>query len=224
MQREPDGGRKSRITDLIDETITPRPRHADTDPISVSVGTLLWLPLGGEARHAGDSTFRLMPKIAVGGVVDNVRWGLTGGVILRETSEIDDQVPGDGNAIGPEAQIGASVGYISDDHRLTVGPEAVLGLDLRENAIPDVPPELGKLTALRSLLLGRNPITALPAELGKLSKLQGLYVSDTSLSEFPFKLKQWPALRKLEVERLPLKAGELARLEQEFGKVETLYK
>ena len=101
--------------------------HSDLDPFSVSVGVNVWIPIGVQDKLAGDSSFRLMPKVALGGVNGNVRWSLTGAVLFRNAATVDDQPAGNGNSTGLEAQVGAALGYISDDHRLAIGPEVLFG-------------------------------------------------------------------------------------------------
>ena len=50
-------------------------------------------------------------------------------------------------------------------------------LDLTGQGLSTLPPEIGNLTNLRSLVLSFNDLTVLPAEIGNLTNLVNLYLN-----------------------------------------------
>jgi internalin A len=65
-------------------------------------------------------------------------------------------------------------------------------LNLINNQLSSLPPEIGKLTSLQSLYLGSNQLSSLPPEIVKLTSLQSLNLFSNQLSSLP------PEIRKLE--------------------------
>ena len=51
-------------------------------------------------------------------------------------------------------------------------------LDLTGQGLGTLPPEIGNLTNLRSLVLSFNDLTVLPAEIGNLTNLVNLYLNN----------------------------------------------
>lgn len=49
--------------------------------------------------------------------------------------------------------------------------------------LPDLPPDIWKLTKLEVLNLSRNQLTALPTEIGKLTKLELLYLFGNPIND-----------------------------------------
>ncbi|MCK4934906.1 MAG: leucine-rich repeat domain-containing protein [Simkaniaceae bacterium] len=66
----------------------------------------------------------------------------------------------------------------------TPDAQAITMLDLSRLFIEYIPPEIGKLTNLKDLILLNNWITALPPEIGKLTNLQHLYL-DPNITGLP---------------------------------------
>lgn len=90
-------------------------------------------------------------------------------------------------------------------------------LDLTHFGLAEVPPEIGLLTDLETLLLSRNRIARLPPELGNLKKLKRLYLSNNALSVLPAELGKMPQLRILDLSNnqigeLPVAIGQLSSL------------
>ena len=72
--------------------------------------------------------------------------------------------------------------------------------DLRpfdSNQLTALPPEIGQLTALRSLRLDGNKLTALPPELWQLTALQDLSLDQNRLTALPPEIGRLTALRSL---------------------------
>ena len=58
-------------------------------------------------------------------------------------------------------------------------------LDLEDNNLKSLPPEIGQLTKLTKLYLGENELTSLPPEFGQLTNLTTLYLRGNKIpSEF----------------------------------------
>jgi len=58
-------------------------------------------------------------------------------------------------------------------------------LDLSNNQITEIPPEIGQLTHLEILRLYGNEITEIPPELGQLTNLEYFYLSNNQITEIP---------------------------------------
>jgi Leucine-rich repeat (LRR) protein len=58
-------------------------------------------------------------------------------------------------------------------------------LELDDNLLTVLPPEIGQLTNLRRLELGGNQLTALPPEIGQLTNLWRLELGGNQLSALP---------------------------------------
>jgi internalin A len=99
-------------------------------------------------------------------------------------------------------------------------------LDLRDQEISELPPEIGQLTGLQKLSIGhkgwvsvkiRNPLTTLPPEIGQLTGLQYLDLSWNQLTAVPPAIGQLTCLTLLnlssnQLTAMPPEIGQLTRL------------
>ncbi|RZM82905.1 COR domain-containing protein [Leptolyngbya iicbica] len=90
-------------------------------------------------------------------------------------------------------------------------------LDLRSNQLSSLPPELGQLQNLLTLDLRSNPLSSLPPELGQLQNLSVLYLSSNQLSSLPPELGQLQNLSLLDLRENPLSS-----LPPELGQLQNL--
>jgi Leucine-rich repeat (LRR) protein/GTPase SAR1 family protein len=84
-------------------------------------------------------------------------------------------------------------------------------LDLAGMDLTELPPEIGKLTQLKSLILGKfdrgkqrflvNQITDLPPEIGKLTKLTNLKLSHNQITKIPVAIGKLTKLTNLDLSR-----------------------
>ncbi|MEE9553496.1 MAG: COR domain-containing protein [candidate division Zixibacteria bacterium] len=90
-------------------------------------------------------------------------------------------------------------------------------LDLSNKEIIELPPEIGRLTTLRSLNLNYNQLTLLPAETGNLTELKSLRLSRNQLTEWPPEIGNLTGLQSLNlgyngISELPPEIGNLTGL------------
>ncbi len=97
-------------------------------------------------------------------------------------------------------------------------------LDLRDQELTELPPEIGQLTKLRVLLLGKktwaspgNQLTELPPEICQLVSLTFLDLSDNQLTAAPPEIGQLSNLTKLD-----LYSNELTAVSSEIGQMSNL--
>jgi len=88
-----------------------------------------------------------------------------------------------------------------------------------ENQLSTLPPEIGKLTQLKTLLVGHNQLTALPSEIGQLSQLEELYIGSKE-NQFTGLPPEIGQLSRLRV--LDCSFGYLRVLPSEIGKLTNL--
>jgi len=69
-------------------------------------------------------------------------------------------------------------------------------LELVDNQLTEIPPEIGKLTNLNWLALSNNQLTKLPSEIENLTKLEGLYLGNNQFTDAD--LEQLKSLKSLE--------------------------
>ena len=90
-------------------------------------------------------------------------------------------------------------------------------LDLTGQGLGTLPPEIGNLTNLRSLVLSFNDLTVLPAEIGNLTNLVNLYLNNNQLMVLP------PRIGKLSsLQYLNLRDNRLMGLPREIGNLTLL--
>ncbi|MCP4536731.1 MAG: GTPase, partial [Chloroflexi bacterium] len=90
-------------------------------------------------------------------------------------------------------------------------------LVLPYNQLTDLPPEIGQLTNLTSLVLRYNQLTELPPEIGQLTNLTSLYLEGNQLTELSPEIGQLTNLTSLYLEgnqltELPPEIGQLTNL------------
>jgi Leucine-rich repeat (LRR) protein len=77
---------------------------------------------------------------------------------------------------------------------------ALRRLNVSENELPKLPPEIGKLVSLQTLSVMDNQLTDLPSEIGKLVALKWLYVSRNQLTGFPSVIRKLTELTQLHMD------------------------
>jgi hypothetical protein len=91
-------------------------------------------------------------------------------------------------------------------------------LHVPRNQLKRLPPEVGQLGRLKSLLLSRNDkLTALPKEIGKLHELEELHISNCALKNLPPEIGE---LKKLQ--RLFASDNQLSELPEAIGQLQEL--
>ena len=70
-------------------------------------------------------------------------------------------------------------------------------LDLSDMGLATLPPEIGQLTALRTLFLGVNLLTTLPPEISQLTALTSLFLHTNQLTALPPEISQLTALTEI---------------------------
>ena len=95
---------------------------------------------------------------------------------------------------------------------------ALRQLILYDTQLTSVPAEIGQLTSLKWLDLGSNQLTSLPAEIGQLTALRELDLYNNQLTSLPAEIGQLTSLEKLDLldnqlTSLPAEIGQLASLE-----------
>lgn len=95
--------------------------------------------------------------------------------------------------------------------------QKLVELDLSNNSLDAIPPDIGKLKGLKKLNLSGNSLQQLPPEIGALSELEELNLANTGLESFPDAIIRLKKLRTLDlsgnrVGRLPPKIRELSNL------------
>ena len=90
-------------------------------------------------------------------------------------------------------------------------------LDLSEQGITELPPEIGKLCDLRELILIRNQLNCVPSEIGLLCSLRKLSLYENRLNNLPSEIGQLKVLQ-----RLVLSKNNLITLPPEIGQLRVL--
>lgn len=94
----------------------------------------------------------------------------------------------------------------------------LITIDLSENQITDLPPEIGDLADLEVLQIDRNPLTSLPDEIGNLSKMTRLHIRITNLESLPDTISGCESLVELllwsnKLEKIPSALADLQNLD-----------
>lgn len=95
-------------------------------PVSLSLGGNLWIPLRGFAEFSptsSDSSVRVLPKVALGGLTHHVLWSFSLGFLYRPQAQLGNAIDA-GSTVGSEVQVGAAIAYADRERRFAVGPEA----------------------------------------------------------------------------------------------------
>ncbi len=97
-------------------------------------------------------------------------------------------------------------------------PDAVVKLDLQNNGMKALPPEIGRFRNLQYLNVSRNQLSELPREIGNLARLQVLNVSGNQIDVVPAELRRLQSLKQLNLstnllKKLPPEIGSLTKLE-----------
>jgi len=90
-------------------------------------------------------------------------------------------------------------------------------LDLQFNLLTTLPPEIGNLTNLKELSLNENQLTNLPPEIGNLKNLKTLDLSDNKLTTLPPEIGNLKNLKTLD-----LSDNKLTTLPPEIGNLKKL--
>ncbi|MBI5091106.1 MAG: leucine-rich repeat domain-containing protein [Candidatus Hydrogenedentes bacterium] len=111
---------------------------------------------------------------------------------------------------------------LNDNQLSTLPPEigqltALTNLNLKDNQLSSLPPEVGKLTTLTTLILTSNRLSTLPSEIGQLTALFVLDLDGNQLSTLPPEIGQLTALTNF-----PLSDNQLSSLPPEVGQLTTL--
>ncbi|BAY98896.1 Miro domain-containing protein [Tolypothrix tenuis PCC 7101] len=93
---------------------------------------------------------------------------------------------------------------------------SVTELNLSGYGLTILPPEIGKLSNLRSLNIRENQLSSLPSEIGKLSNLRSLNLSSNQLSSLAGEIGQLSELQTLDLSfnQLSSLAGEIGQLSE----------
>lgn len=97
-------------------------------------------------------------------------------------------------------------------------PDAVVKLDLQNNGMKALPPEIGRFRNLQYLNVSLNQLSELPREIGNLSRLQVLNASGNQIDVVPQELRKLQNLKQLNLatnllKKLPPEIGSLTKLE-----------
>ena len=115
-------------------------------------------------------------------------------------------------------QAAADAAYVLAQRRIQGARETqATFLDLGSLGLKTIPPEIGQLENLKTLILKGNELTHLPAELGQLENLTRLELHGNQLTRLPVVLGQLKTLEKLD-----LKGNELTNLSAELSQLKNL--
>lgn len=100
--------------------------HADRDPVSLSFGAHLWIPVGEKGNYTGDDNVRGMPVVTLGGfAVHHLVWSFNVAFMLRASARLGTL--SDPNGTGSEFRLSGAIAYADRRQNLQVGPELAFG-------------------------------------------------------------------------------------------------
>ncbi|MDP1827857.1 MAG: OmpA family protein [Archangium sp.] len=102
--------------------------HAERDPFSAHLGADVWIPIGAQSIHQGDSGVRLLPRAVLAGAFGAGRWTVDLGFLYRPYASFGP--PALGMTAAPEARVGIALGISLADDRLYLGPEAQFAMQV----------------------------------------------------------------------------------------------
>lgn len=88
-------------------------------PLTIALGTRVWLPTGSPASYTGDGVLRAGPRVLAAGVVGPIAYAGRIGVIFRDPEANAFA----GSPLGHELVFAAAAGYRLLDGKVLVGPE-----------------------------------------------------------------------------------------------------
>ena len=95
--------------------------QADRHPFSLHLGADVWIPIGAQSTHQGDSGIRLLPRAVLAGAFGVGRYTLELGFLYRTYASLGP--PALGMIAAPEARVGFALGVSLAGGRLNIGPE-----------------------------------------------------------------------------------------------------
>ncbi len=122
-----------------------------------------------------------------------------------------------GNTINWDLQNTTDLGTL--DSVTTNGQGLIIGLHLRERKLTQLPPEIGLLSELKTLIVHKNQLTSIPPEIGQLTNLELLSFVSNQLASLPVEIGQLTKLKNLGLtdnlfKSMPLAIAKLINLEQ----------
>ena len=102
--------------------------QADRDPFSLHLGADVWIPIGAQSTHQGDSGIRLLPRAVFAGAFGVGRYTVDLGFLYRTYASLGP--PGLGMIAAPEARVGFALGVSLAGGRLNIGPEAQFAMQV----------------------------------------------------------------------------------------------
>jgi outer membrane protein OmpA-like peptidoglycan-associated protein len=167
-------------------------KQPDEDVVSVSLGAFLWIPLRALGSSSafypttGELGVRFMPKIAVGGLWNWLRWSFTAAFYYRPEATLGNLDNLAGSKTGSELQFGLSAYYADKIRRFAVGPEMLLATQVigAEGSARD--------TTSLEILLGAHYNIARQVQVGIAGGIGALRVPGTPDGRFLFRLAYAP--------------------------------
>ncbi len=95
------------------------------DALSIHLGADLWIPIGADINHAGDSNVRVEPKLVLAGLTHRIMWSFLAGFQYRPSATVGMLTAASGSTVGSELHFGGAIAYADLQRRFAVGPELV---------------------------------------------------------------------------------------------------